>query len=271
MLTGGMTMHRTALVLFVAGWLVAGCASKPATDKAARASPARRDARVVPVQARLEVYVIALPEGTVSRNEAFWRRVDEQVVDPGAYDVLSKNGIRIGTAAIGEWDYFKTILEQYPASHQRSEYVTARGQSVQLPIRSEQALQTVFHLDRSGVLHGRTYDQCQNHWAMTLYPTPGKADAVRVGLSPVVRSQRQRAEVSRSGESMDVAYILDERVYDDLGLTVDVAEGSFLVLAPSEQASWPNSIGNRFLLSEDAKLGRMENVILVVPQAPGGR
>jgi hypothetical protein len=106
---------------------------------------------------------------------------------------------------------------------------------------------------------------------MTLYPTPGRADAVRVGLSPVVLSQRQRVEVSRTGEASDVAYVLEERVYDDLGLAVDVPEESFLVLAPSEQASWPNSIGNRFLLSEDAKLGQLENVILVVPQAAGGR
>ena len=37
---------------------------------------------------RLDVYVLTVPYGTISRNEEFWRRVYEQAVDVGTYDLL---------------------------------------------------------------------------------------------------------------------------------------------------------------------------------------
>ena len=58
---------------------------------------------------------LTVPMGAVSRNAGFWKRVDEERVDPAAYDVLLKNGVRVGIAPTAEWDYFKDILDRYNA------------------------------------------------------------------------------------------------------------------------------------------------------------
>ena len=58
-------------------------------------------------------------DGELSSNEEFWKRVDGQAVDVGVYDRLFKNGIRVAWRPTG-WDYFKALIDQNPASAQRS-------------------------------------------------------------------------------------------------------------------------------------------------------
>src|SRR4051812_45992675 len=100
---------------------VAGCASKHAgpttaastadatvrqVKSSAYASQVSRGSvskgRRVEVQMRtkLDVYVLSLPLGTVSRNEEFWKRVNEQALDVATYDLLFKNGVRVGEAPL---------------------------------------------------------------------------------------------------------------------------------------------------------------------------
>src|SRR4051812_12548697 len=44
----------------------------------------------------LSIYHLRVPLGTVSGSDEFWKRVDEHAVDITTYDVLYKNGIRVG-------------------------------------------------------------------------------------------------------------------------------------------------------------------------------
>src|SRR5439155_23998356 len=60
---------------------------------------APRDAQpTVPMVFQLVCYQITVPVGTVSKNEEFWKRIDETVMDPARYDVLRRNGMRLGVA-----------------------------------------------------------------------------------------------------------------------------------------------------------------------------
>src|SRR4051812_38171090 len=70
----------------------------------------------VPLVYRLEAYVISVPFGTVSRNETFWKRINEQCVDVATYDVLYKNGLRIGEAPYQEWEYIRGLIAQHPGT-----------------------------------------------------------------------------------------------------------------------------------------------------------
>src|SRR5688572_27677852 len=74
-----------------------------ATD-VADAAPAR--APIV----RLDVFRPILPLGAISRSEEFWKHIDEQRIDVGTYDLLRKNGWRLGIAPNAEWPYFRDIL-----------------------------------------------------------------------------------------------------------------------------------------------------------------
>src|ERR1041384_915951 len=52
----------------------------------------------------LSIYHLRVPLGTVSASEDFWKRVDEHALDVSTYDVLYKNGIRVGLASMADLD-----------------------------------------------------------------------------------------------------------------------------------------------------------------------
>src|SRR5690348_11604391 len=59
----------------------------------------------VPLIVYMDVNRIKVPFGTISANEAFWKRIDENVVDVATYDTLYRNGLRVGVAPGAEWPY----------------------------------------------------------------------------------------------------------------------------------------------------------------------
>src|SRR6476660_3215963 len=42
----------------------------------------------LPTSVHVDLYQLSVPYGTVSRNEKFWKRIDENCVDPTTYDTL---------------------------------------------------------------------------------------------------------------------------------------------------------------------------------------
>src|SRR6185312_8736345 len=70
--------------------------------------------RVPQIVVLLDVYDLAVPAGAISRNDEFWKRVDEDQVDLGAHDLLLKNGIRFGIGHDADWAYFKGLLAKHP-------------------------------------------------------------------------------------------------------------------------------------------------------------
>jgi len=64
--------------------------------------------RPAAVQA-MDVYEVTVPFGAVSRSQEFWKRVNETSVDVATYDLLQKNGFRVGVAPAAEWSYFRAI------------------------------------------------------------------------------------------------------------------------------------------------------------------
>src|SRR5687768_16144984 len=97
--------------------LAAGCAAKPPSPGAhanstggqtpaelGNASSLHSDRalqggrRAVVRAVHLDMYQFTVPHGGVSRSEEFWKRVDEQRIDVATYDLLLKNGLRVGVA-----------------------------------------------------------------------------------------------------------------------------------------------------------------------------
>ncbi len=218
-----------------------------------------------PTQLQIDVYQLHVPIGTVSRNEQFWKRIDEQCVDVATCDLLYKNGVRVGAASRGEWDYFKSIMEQHPAITQVSSVVGYDGKPVELPMRKDVTDQRIFYFDSSNQLLGRSFDVSENFIAMTFLPAPRKANTVRIALCPVVRAQRKKLEYSVANEERpEITYTYPERLYD-LNLRADISEDQFFVVAPSGESTWPTSLGNNFFIA-DAAAEKMEVVLLLVPK-----
>ena len=212
---------------------------------------------------RVEIYQLQVPFGTISRNTEFWRHVDENAVDVSTYELLLKNGVRVGQAPVAEWEYFREIMSQYPAITKQSSLVAAEAKPVELPCRKAIATQNLFYFDAKNAMQGQTFDACENLISLTFQQAPRKPGTMRVSLCPVVRATQKRLEWTPLNNELEITYTAPQRLYD-LNLTTDVAVDSFLIIAPSSEATWPTSIGNNFLVTPgDAE--RMETVLLVVP------
>jgi hypothetical protein len=218
----------------------------------------------LPVFVRLEVWHLLVPYGTISRNEAFWKRINEQCVDVATYDLLYKNGIRVGEAPQAEWNFFRQIIEEHPAISQRSLFAGPEGNGIELQMRDSMPWQELFFYDGSNLLSGRTYDHSENLMTMRFHPTPRKLGWVRVALCPVVRATRKRLEFTTRNDEREVVYTAPERLYE-CNLRADIPLGSFLIIAPSEAARRRTSIGHAFL-TRDGEAERYEQVLIIAPR-----
>ncbi len=266
--------------------IVAGCAGKsraPTTTAAPDAAALEQRERIAayasesrrgniakgrnadaPIRMRLDVYVLTVPYGMVSRNEEFWRRVNEQAVDVATYDLLIKNGVRVGEAPIAEYERFRQTIEEQPGSHRVASLVQSEGKDVDLEIRKEVPSQLIWHFNGVNELIGTSFDRCENYVTLSYQPAPRKRGTIRIVLCPVVKEHRKRLEWLAGNKEQEVAFTQPRRYYD-VNLRADVAVDSFLVVAPSAEATWPGSIGNRFFV-QDGAAEQMENVLLLVPR-----
>jgi hypothetical protein len=223
----------------------------------------------LPPHTRMDVYRLVVPFGTVSRNETFWKRIDEQCVDAATHDVLMKNGIRVGQAPAAEWAHFKAIMDEHPTRAERSTLVGEKASEVDIEVRQKMEWQNLFYFDAANTLHGRTYDHCENYIVMSFQQAPRKPGYTRVALCPVVKAVRTRLEfTAKENKEFELTSVRPEHLYQ-VNLRADVPPDSFLIVAPSAEATWPTSIGNRFLVHSEAA-EQTESVLLIVPRQVAG-
>jgi hypothetical protein len=222
-------------------------------------------AEMGPQGMRVEIYQLQVPFGTISKNAEFWKHIDENAVDVGTYELLLKNGVRVGQAPVAEWDYFRQIMSQYPAITQQASLVAAEAKPVEMPVRKDIVSQNLFYFDAKNRMQGQSFDACQNLLNLSFQQTPRKPNSMRVTLCPVVRATQKRLEWTPLNNEIEITYTAPQRLYD-LNLRTDVAIDSFLIVAPSSEATWPTSIGNNFFVTP-GDADRMETVLLVVPTA----
>jgi hypothetical protein len=217
-----------------------------------------------PMGLQVEVYQLQVPEGTISRNEKFWKRVDEQCIDPGTYDLLYKNGVRVGIAPNSDWDHFREIMKQYPAVTKVSTLVATQNKPVEMSMRKDIPAQDIFYFNAANALEGRSYDGAENLINLTFQQAPRGQGTMRVALCPVIRSVKKRLEFSPLNNEVELTYTAPERLYD-LNLHADVPPESFMIVGPSEESSTQTSIGNHFFITE-GHAERLENVLIIIPK-----
>jgi hypothetical protein len=215
----------------------------------------------------LDIYQLAVPLGAISRSEEFWKHIDEQQVDVGTYDLLRKNGWRVGTAPSTEWPYFRDIIDAYPASakpHRLTAGLTGTAANMELSMKEKVDYQVVSYFDDENLLHNLSFDQCDNLLSISLQQVPRKPGEARVTVCPTVRSLRRRFQVNMRQQEREFRYVHPERLYD-LNLQADIPAGQFLIIAPSPEVRWPTSLGAAFLV-ENGAAEQFEHVLLLVPR-----
>jgi hypothetical protein len=212
----------------------------------------------------LVTYKITVPAGSISRSGEFWKHVDERAVDVPTYETLYKNGLRCGVASTDEWDYFKSILEQYPAVTQPSSATGREAKHLDMDLKQKVDYQNIFYYSAAGDLVGQTWEKCDNLLRIGFQPAPRKHGTVRLTTVPVVRSLRERLVPIGDVNTLEVKSVYPERLFD-LNLTVDVPLNHFLIVAPSPDGQWPSSLGNALLVN-NGEAEQSETLLIFRPQ-----
>ena len=212
---------------------------------------------------QVDVYQLAVPFGTISASEDFWKRVDEQVVDVATHDLLDSNGVRVGCAPLGELQELRKYLAEVTPA-QRLTVTASDVRNIEIPMKKDLPEQVLFRFDETKRPIGHSFDRCDNLMAISFQPAPRKPGHLRLTLCPLVRSQKKVLSVSPSNEFREIAFVNPERLYD-LNLTADIPRDSFLIVTASSYAAEANSVGRAFL-TLDGPAQRMEQILLVLPR-----
>ena len=233
--------------------------------KAARPDP-EAARRVLPVVIALDVYHLTVPEGAVSRNDDFWKRVDEDRVDVATHDLLYKNGIRIGVGRDADWGYFKGLLGKYPSARSsRGRTQLGKEGYIELLMRGNVLDQSIFGIDDHDNVWGRRFEKCDDLLGISFIASSHSPGEAVVKVCPIVRGIRRFFRVSIFNEETQVELAQPEHLYD-LRLESRIPLNDFLIVAPSKQARLSTSMGDTFL-ETDGNTEPIEHVLVIVPRA----
>lgn len=252
--------------------LAVGCAQKPAAvpiDGPPRAitqgrpSNAPRDAiETGDIVYHIDLFIVSAPVGSFSGNEAFWKRIDEQCVDPGTNDLLQKNGVRVGVAPLAELTHFASFID--PNAPAQRLALTGAARDAQLEMKTGIPEQHLFYFDRLNTLIGDSSDRCENIMNISFAHAPRKPGHLRLTLCPMVREIRKKMQFTQLNDTFDIQFVNRKRYYD-LNFEVDIPADSFLIVTPSTFSTQFTNVGRAFFIKDEATELR-EQILIVVPQ-----
>ena len=213
----------------------------------------------------VELWEILLPRDSVSSDEVFWKRVNEQAIDLSVYDVMFKNGFRVGELPVNELNNLLTLIDERKGK--RTKLQGTAGKQIEIPIQANIDRQTLFYFNRSNQLIGRSYDKCENVMYLSFETTPRNPDQIRMSLTPAVRGQNRKLQYATvpGREDREIRYASTESHYET-NLRLDLPLKSVLVVAPSIEARFPSSLGAAFMV-QNTPSEQLERLIVVVPRA----
>jgi hypothetical protein len=209
------------------------------------------------------MYELQTPFGANSRDDSFWKLVEEDVVDVPTNVNLNRNGLRAGRGRISDWPDFLKVLTRESAMKLRETRYTAQPsfEDAQLDMSEILPEELLFIYDDHG-LTMRSYDDCQNFLSTAFQWAPREPRTIRLEFCPVVKAWRTRRDYSLTDNPQPESY-LDRENYYNLHWQADIKPGEFLVVGTSTETQDPNRIGSRFL-TRDGPNQRYEEVLIFV-------
>ena len=275
-----MTWRYPYLCGFVLASVVAGCGPKKgpiaptptpvSTETVINAvqldvpQSAPKDAQpTVPMAFQLACYQISVPMGKVSRNEEFWKRIDEQTLDPAKYDLLQRNGMRLGIAPISEFARIRSILEDTPSPAKAMGTIGPGAKNIEISMRQGIPFETISYYAAGNGMANQTFDRCENLFNISYRRAPRSLADVRLDITPVVRSTVSHLEYTQENNAVEIRDVKPTSLY--MNLEIDLPMDKFLVLSPSDSALLPTVIGHQFFVKNDVSQ-QMEQVLIFVAQ-----
>jgi hypothetical protein len=212
------------------------------------------------------MYHLQMPFGANSRDDAFWKLLDEDVVDVETNLNLNRNGLRVGRGRVADWpDYLKLLVAESAIKLEETRFTAGPSfEDARLPMSDALPQELLFIYDDHG-LTMRSFDDCQNFFSLAFQWAPRKPGTIRLTICPVIMAWRTRRDYSLSDDPAPVKY-LERLNYYDLHFRADIARGEFLALGTTPATEDPNRIGSRFL-TRDGPNQRYEELLILVGQS----
>ncbi|MGD0767972.1 MAG: hypothetical protein ABSB42_07225 [Tepidisphaeraceae bacterium] len=214
-----------------------------------------------------EIYQFQMPFGANSRDDSFWKLVDEDVVDVPTNLNLNRNGLRVGRGRVADWpDYLKLLIAESAMTLKETKFLTQPSfDDARLPMSDDILPEELLFIYDDHGLTMRSFDDCQNFLSVAFQWAPRKAGTMRLTICPAIMAWRTRRDYSLSDNPPEGKY-LERLNYYDLHFCTDVAPGEFLALGTSTATEDPNRVGSRFL-TRDGPNQRYEQLLILVGQS----
>jgi hypothetical protein len=214
---------------------------------------------------RVIVYKITVPVGTCSGNEKVWQELNEDVLDSKTSVLIAQNGLRAGSAPQNRWTQVSKLLDVPGARTEQFVCQTDGHSSLNVTTRTSVAEQIVVSIDRDLQQSGRTFENCDNGFRLSMRAVRGKPDliiqlepVVTMGTVAVIRAEHELG-VTRTGFTV-------EESFADMRLAAQLTPAQFLVIAAADPKASKFSVGSLWL-SETAHVPATETLLVFVPAA----
>lgn len=252
--------------------MLAGCGAPPKKPMASTGPTSQSSTQtfaenaIGPLDARktaqqffqLQIFQLAVPEGSISHNDAFWKPMDETFLGLWQHDVLHKNGIRVGKAALTELASIQGQLDD--AERSNSQLVGTQAKNFEIELRRGIDHETVFSFNKSGLSEGHDFSSVDNLFMIGFRQVPRHPERVFLDLAPAVREQQQKLVMEA-----DMPKWVQMKTLYDVGIHTELGVNECIVVAPSSVAVNTSTSVGRVFMMEERPAARVELVLVIVP------
>ncbi len=215
---------------------------------------------------RFRLITVELPIGSVSDSEELWSYVNEEPVGGRMGANLARNGIRVGVASEQIWpDVAKLLRRLTGKSLSRRHVVTHPGAAVATVLKAGQPPQRVFLFRPDRTLIGNDYPRCDNVLMMAGTINYDEPTDVYLTAGAVLRSVDRRSRYVESGPGYVLTSLPTYYRLEDMGFTVQIPAGGFVIVGPGPDVRRDTSPGHRFLVRTRRGL-QFETILVIAPE-----
>jgi len=196
----------------------------------------------------LRVLHVQVPTAQRAKAQAVWEQLREDLCDNETMQRLHRNGVRVGLGRTEHWEAIRAALDGIEGNrvHELPPLRTPPAVPLALELDLKPQDQTIFYIDRDGIISGDTWLGGQRVLRVT-YGLDLR-DLTRIVLS-VVPEIRRRSEPGL--DYTDAGWTTGPRragkAFGAAGLAIELGTNEFLLVAPGDKADVFGLVGGAFL------------------------
>lgn len=201
------------------------------------------------VDIAFNVMYVDFPHAVAGDGRKIWNHVDELRLKPEQVRLLSRNGLRVGTASPASWAAIQTVLDSGDGKITADQLFPQRG--FPLPIHSGVVEEgtSIFCYQADGRLIGKSFSGGEKSIIVDYGVRPELDGSTDLGISFEINRESGEMIWQQVDGVMRQVPERDHHRFDDLSTFLTLQKGEFLVLGPRDDIRNDSLVGAQFLSS----------------------